>query len=310
MYHCGDQSGKVCVITGSNSGLGKEAARRLVAARATVIMAVRAVDKGERVKKKILTEYPHGDITVVPLDLADLAAVKTCASQLRDQLSHIDVLINNAGVMTPPSRHETKDGFELQFGTNYLGHVALTSGLWPLLQKGSTQGTPARVVTMSSVAALWGNIDFNDLQWQSRKYSPIYSYAQSKLADALLTLQLADFADRNNDSIISTAAHPGWTKTSLWNKGAGLDEGNSTIRVMNKLAIPFCQNVQHGVKPMLYAALASDVMPRQYYGPKFLIKGSAHVARFPGRVHNDALCSRLWHTALELTHNPATFIVA
>ena len=191
MYAVPDQAGKLVVVTGANSGTGKEATRRLAEAGAHVVMAVRTVAKGEQAREEILAEYPGARLEVRRIDLADLASVAEFADGLIADGTPVDVLINNAGVMAPPTRMITADGFELQFGSNFLGPFALTMRLLPLVL-----AAPApRVVTMSSGVASYGRIRFDDLQWK-RGYRPNLAYAQSKLADLMLTLHLADLAVR------------------------------------------------------------------------------------------------------------------
>src|ERR1700685_3426061 len=182
MYAVPDQAGKLIVVTGANSGTGKEAARRLAAAGARVVLAVRTVAKGERTREEILARQPDARLEVRRIDLADLGTV----NELRDG-PRVDVLINKAGVMAPPTRMTTADGFELQFGSNFLGPFALTMGLLPLVL-----AAPApRIVTMSSGVASYGRIRFDDPQWERGRYSPNLSYAQSKLADLMMTMHLA-----------------------------------------------------------------------------------------------------------------------
>src|SRR5712691_7932475 len=189
MYAVPDQAGKLVVVTGANSGTGREAARRLAGAGAHVVMAVRTVAKGEGARDEILAENPGGTLEVRRVDLADLASVREFADGLVAAGRPVDILINNAGVMAPPTRMTTADGFELQFGSNYLGPFALTVRLLPLVL-----AAPApRVVTMSSGMANFGRIHFDDLQWE-RRYRPNFSYAQSKLADLMLTRHLAAIA--------------------------------------------------------------------------------------------------------------------
>src|SRR4249920_1682766 len=179
MYSVPDQAGRLIVVTGANSGTGQEAARRLAAAGAHVVMAVRTVAKGEQARAGILAQHPGAELEVRRVDLADLGSVRQFADGLLADGTPIDLLINNAGVMAPPTRMTTADGFELQFGSNYLGPFALTVRLLPLVL-----AAPApRVVTMSSGMANFGRIRFADLQWEHGRYSPNLSYAQSKLAD-------------------------------------------------------------------------------------------------------------------------------
>lgn len=190
MYAVPDLTGKLAVVTGANSGTGKEAARRLAGAGAQVVLAVRTPAKGEQARTEILAEHPGARVEVRRVDLADLASVEVLADGLIADGTPLDLLLNNAGVMAPPTRMTTADGFELQFGSNFLGPFALTVRLLPLLPAAAAP----RVATMSSGTANYGRIRFDDLQWERRRYSPHLSYAQSKLADLMLTRQLADIA--------------------------------------------------------------------------------------------------------------------
>ncbi|MFE1333005.1 SDR family NAD(P)-dependent oxidoreductase [Streptomyces microflavus] len=202
MYAVPDLTGRTAVVTGANSGTGKEAARRLAGAGAQVVLAVRTPAKGERARTEILAEHPGARIQVRRIDLADLASVEAFADGLIADRAPLDLLLNNAGVMAPPARMTTTDGFELQFGSNFLGPFALTVRLLPLLL-----AAPApRVATMSSGTANYGRIHFDDLQWERRRYSPNLSYAQSKLADLMLTRQLADIAAERGWNLLSTGA--------------------------------------------------------------------------------------------------------
>ncbi len=215
MYAVPDQTGKLIVVTGANSGTGKEATRRLAGAGARVVMAVRTVAKGEQARDEILARQPGAQLEVRRIDLADLGTVKEFADGLIADGMPVDVLINNAGVMAPPTRMSTADGFELQFGSNFLGPFALTMRLLPLVL-----AAPApRVVTMSSGVASYGRIRFDDLEWERRRYSPNLSYAQSKLADLMMTLHLADLAAQNGWNLMSNGAHPGFTRTNLQTAG-------------------------------------------------------------------------------------------
>src|SRR5580704_17304316 len=197
MYAVPDQAGKLIVVTGANSGTGREATRRLAASGARVVMAVRTVAKGEQARAEIVARQASAQLEVRRVDLADLGTVKEFADGLIADGTPVDVLINNAGVMAPPTRMTTADGFELQFGSNFLGPFALT--MRPLL----LAARAPRVVTMSSGVASYGRIRFDDLEWARRRYSPNLSYAQSKLADLMMTLHLADLAAQNGWNLIS-----------------------------------------------------------------------------------------------------------
>src|SRR6202045_2616599 len=250
MYAVPDQAGKLVVVTGANSGTGREAARRLAGAGAHVVMAVRTVAKGERARDEILAAQPGARLEVRRIDLADLASVAEFADGLITDGRPVDVLINNAGVMAPPTRMTTADGFELQFGSNFLGPFALTIRLLPLLL-----AAPApRVATMSSGVASYGRIRFDDLEWK-RRYSPNLAYAQSKLADLMMTLHLADLAERNGWNLISDGAHPGFTRTNLQTAGASLGRDKPKRTPFNASFNPLpSQGVEQGAEPLLYAA--------------------------------------------------------
>ncbi|HET6741830.1 MAG TPA: SDR family oxidoreductase, partial [Kribbella sp.] len=217
MYDVPDQTGKLVVVTGANSGTGKETAKRLAAAGARVVLAVRTPAKGEAARAEILSEVPDAQLEVRRIDLADLASVREFADSLAADESHLDLLVNNAGVMHPPTRMTTSDGFELQFGSNYLGPFALTVRLLPLIL-----AAPApRIATMSSGAAYLGKLNFDDLQWE-RRYRRMPAYAQSKLADLMLSNQLAKLSAEQDWGLRSVAAHPGFTRTNLLAAGASL----------------------------------------------------------------------------------------
>src|SRR5580704_2804080 len=217
MYAVPDQAGKLIVVTGANSGTGKEAARRLAGAGAHVVLAVRTMAKGEQARAEILAAHPGAKLDIHRIDLADLVSVAEFADGLIADGRPVDVLINNAGVMAPPTRMTTVDGFELQFGSNFLGPFALTVRLLPLLLAAPNP----RVAIMSSGAASYGRIHLDDLQSQ-RRYRPNLSYAQSKLADLLLAQHLAALGRQRGWDLISTAAHPGFTRTNLQTAGASL----------------------------------------------------------------------------------------
>jgi NAD(P)-dependent dehydrogenase (short-subunit alcohol dehydrogenase family) len=298
MYSVPDQTGKLIVVTGANSGTGKEAARRLGGAGAHVIMAVRTVAKGEQARAEILAEHPGAQLEVRRVDLADLASVKEFADGLLAGGAPIDVLINNAGVMAPPTRMTTADGFELQFGSNYLGPFALTVRLMPLLL-----AAPApHVVTMSSGMANFGRIHFDDLQWE-RRYRPNLSYAQSKLADLMLTRRLAAIVAERGWNLVSNAAHPGFTRTNLQTTGPSLGRDRPRRTVYNSLHIVPSQLPEQGAEPLLYAATSPDAVNGGYYGPggRFGLVGPTTTVRPPRRARDTATEARLWSEAERLT---------
>ena len=301
MYVVPDQAGKLAVVTGANSGTGKETTRRLAGAGARVVMAVRNLDKGEQARAEILAQHPHAQLEVRRIDLADLAAVKEFADGLMADGTPLDLLVNNAGVMTPPARMTTADGFELQMGSNFLGPLALTVRLLPLLLRA---GAP-RVATMSSGLASFGRIRFQDLQWEHRRYSPTGCYAQSKLADLMLTRHLAAIAEQRQWGLTSTAAHPGYTRTNLQTAGASLGRAKPTRLHSLLFSIDFLpsQEVEQGAEPLLYAATSPEAVAGGYYGPggRFGLVGPTVTARPPRRALDAAAGARLWAEAERLT---------
>jgi NAD(P)-dependent dehydrogenase (short-subunit alcohol dehydrogenase family) len=299
MYAVPDQTGKLIVVTGANSGTGKEATRRLAAAGARVVMAVRTVAKGEQARAEILARQPDARLEVRRVDLADLETVREFADGLTAGGTPVDVLINNAGVMAPPNRMTTADGFELQFGSNFLGPFALTMRLLPL-----ALAAPApRVVTMSSGVASYGRIRFDDLQWERGRYSPNLSYAQSKLADLMMTLHLADLAARNGWNLMSNGAHPGYTRTNLQTAGASLGRDKPKRTPFNSWNPLPSQDVEQGTEPLLYAATSPDAVNGGYYGPSrwFGLVGPTNTVRPPRRARDAAAAARLWSVAERLT---------
>jgi len=298
MYTVPDQTGRLVVVTGANSGTGQEATQRLAAAGAHVVMAVRTVAKGERARDEILARHPGARLEVRRVDLADLASVKEFADGLIAAGRPVDMLINNAGVMAPPARMATADGFELQFGSNFLGPFALTVRLLPLVL---TAAAP-RVVTMSSGVASYGRIRFDDPQWQ-RGYRPNLAYAQSKLADLMMTLHLADLATRQGWNLMSNAAHPGFTRTNLQTAGASLGRDRAKRTPFNSFNVLPSQQVEQGTEPLLYAATSADAVTGGYYGPSrwFGLVGPTTTVRPPRRARDAAVAARLWNEAERLT---------
>jgi NAD(P)-dependent dehydrogenase (short-subunit alcohol dehydrogenase family) len=301
MYAVPGQEGKLVIVTGANSGTGKEAARRLAEAGADVIMAVRTVAKGEQARAEILARHPAAQLTVRRVDLADLASVREFADGLAADGRPVDLLLNNAGVMAPPTRMVTADGFELQFGSNFLGPFALTVRLLPLILAAASP----RVVTMSSGLASIGRIRFDDLQWERRRYRANPAYAQSKLADLLLAEHLAAVATERDWNLMSMAAHPGFTRTNLQLSGPNLGRDKtrrSPYLIATRLGLP-SQGVEQGAEPLLYAATSPDAVSGGYYGPsgRFGLVGPTALVRPPRRARDLALAARLWSEAERLT---------
>jgi len=297
VYIVPDQTGRHIVVTGANSGTGKEATARLAAAGARVTMAVRSLDKGEAARADILTRVPGADLHLRRIDLADLASVRAFADGMLADGERIDTLVNNAGVMIPPKRIETVDGFELQLQSNFLGPFLLTNLLLPRL----LESAAPRVATMSSGTADFGSIHFRDLQFE-RRYSAPRAYAQSKLADLLMTLRLAELSDAHGWGLLSTAAHPGYTRTNLQTAGRNLGRGTEQqLQPSGRTLLP-SQGVEQGAEPLLFAAADPAAVQGAYYGPSRLaLVGPTHRARLPRSAHGRDLPASLWAVAGELT---------
>ena len=299
-----DLSGKRAVVTGSNSGLGLGLARRLAAAGADVVMAIRNRAKGEAAVAEIRATVPDAKLTIKNLDLSSLASVAALGEQLNAEGRPIDILINNAGVMTPPERDATADGFELQFGSNHLGHFALTGHLLPVLRAAGT----ARVVSLSSLAARRGRIHFDDLQFE-KSYAPMQAYGQSKLAVLMFARELDRRSREAGWGIMSNAAHPGLTKTNL--QISGPSHGRSKPSLMERLyklswqLTPFIwQEVDEGILPVLYAALDPQAEGGAFYGPRGPYEafgGGVTAAKVPAQARSDADGRRLWEISEQLT---------
>ena len=300
MYTVPDQSGRLVVVTGANSGTGKEAAARLAAAGARVVLAVRSPERGETARHELLARVPGAALEVRRLDLADLASVHTFADELLAEGRPLDLLVNNAGVMAVPERRLTTDGFELQMGSNALGPFALTVRLLPLL----LAAPGARVATMSSGYAHIGRIDPDAFATGPRRYGPWRAYAASKLADLLLTRHLARIADERGWALRSTAAHPGYTHTNLQSSGPNL--GRARPRPM--IGAPLerlmpSQEVDTGTEPLVLAATDPGAANGGYWGPtgRFGLVGPTGPARLPARARDTALAERFWRAAEDLT---------
>jgi NAD(P)-dependent dehydrogenase (short-subunit alcohol dehydrogenase family) len=286
-----DQKGRTILVTGANSGLGLRSAEALASRGARVLMGCRNLEKAavalEAVKKVAADAAPE----VMPLDLADLDDVRACAQRLTDKLDHLDVLMNNAGVMAIPHQR-TKQGFEMQFGTNHLGHFALTGLLLPILR----QAHAPRVVTVSSVVHRAGRIRFND--WEKKGYSRWFPYIQSKLAHLLFTSELQRRAAAAGADLLAVAAHPGYAATNL---SSGL---SAVYRLGAKLSDRFfAQPDRMGALPQLYAATMPDVGPDDYWGPDGFMERRGwpkRVGRSHGASDGDA-ARRLWEASEKLT---------
>jgi NAD(P)-dependent dehydrogenase (short-subunit alcohol dehydrogenase family) len=289
------QSGRSAVVTGTG-GLGYETALALARADAEVILAGRDPARGANSVARIKAQVPEANIRFAPLDLADLASVAAFSRRMAAEHGSLDVLVNNAGVMMPPRRRTTKDGFELQFGTNYLGHFALTGQLLPLLRAARAP----RVVEVSSIAHRRASIRFEDLQWE-RGYRPWPSYGQSKLAMLMFALELQRRSDAAGWGLMSLAAHPGIARTDLIANGPGL---NRVTELVYGLVQPFIsQSAARGALPLLFAATAPQAVAGGYYGPNGFreLKGAVGSARIMPQAWNTAVAARLWEVSAALT---------
>ncbi|WP_102144623.1 SDR family oxidoreductase [Mycobacterium hubeiense] len=299
-----DLSGKLAVVTGANSGLGLGLATRLSAAGADVVMAIRNRAKGEAAIAQIRSEVPDAKLSIKKLDLSSLSSVTALADELTAEGRPIDILINNAGVMTPPERDTTVDGFELQFGSNHLGHFALTGRVLPLLRAAQAP----RVVSLSSLAARTGRIHFDDLQFE-KTYRPMTAYGQSKLANLMFAREFARRSAEAGWGVMSAAAHPGLTKTNL--QASGPSHGRAKPSAMERFYkfswrfMPFLwQEIDEGILPALYAATSADAKPGAFYGPRGFMEvtgGGVAEAKVPPQATNEAENRRLWEVSEQLT---------
>lgn len=291
-----NQAGRLAVITGATGGLGFETALALAGKGAEVVLTGRNAEKGADALARIHARHPGAAISYDTLDLASLASVADFAARFAATHDRLDLLVNNGGVMIPPTRKTTADGFELQFGTNFLSHFALTARLLPLLRAADAP----RVVTVSSLAHRRGRINFDDLQAQ-RSYRPFRYYAQSKLADLMFALELQRRSDREGWRLMSLSAHPGWSTTELLNNGLGTD--SLAVRVSHLAAPIFAQGPAEGALPQLYAATAPEAEKAGYYGPRdlFEMKGPVSKAHVAPRARDTAVAAQLWAVSERLT---------
>jgi len=285
-------TGRTAVVTGATSGLGLASALGLAQRGARVVMTARDTARGEAAGAAVRDAVPDAEVAVEPLDLADLASVRGFAERLGDTSGRLDVLLNNAGVMMPQRRRTTADGFELQMGTNHLGHWALTAGLLPVLV--ATPG--ARVVTVSSLAARGGRLAEADLRSQG-PYRPSAAYATSKLANLVFAVELDRRLREAGHDTLSVAAHPGISATNL---AATTGLPGPLVRLGGLLM----QSAEQGARPQLHAATAPDVRGGDYYGPGGWgeVRGR-RVRRLdpPAAARDRDLAARLWAVSAELT---------
>jgi NAD(P)-dependent dehydrogenase (short-subunit alcohol dehydrogenase family) len=283
----GDQSGRVAIVTGSNSGIGFETARVLAGKGATVVMACRNLEKANPKADEIRAAHPGADVNAMQLDLSDLGSVQRFAEGFRAKHSRLDLLINNAGIMVPPYG-KTAQGFETQFGVNHLGHFALTGSLLDLI----TNTPGSRIVTVSSIAHYMGKIDFADLNWE-KGYRAQAAYGQSKIANLLFTYELQRRLATAGKDTIAVAAHPGWTETNLQEHAKG-------VKFLNRF---LAQEPLMGALPTLYAATEPGVNGAEYFGPSGFMEmnGPPKKVKSNKRSHDRNVADRLWNVSEELT---------
>jgi NAD(P)-dependent dehydrogenase (short-subunit alcohol dehydrogenase family) len=290
-----DLSGKTAVVTGANSGLGYETSLALARAGAQVVLACRDKARGEEAAERIARTVTSSQPELEQLDLASLNSVREFATRFGSRHTALDILVNNAGVMAIP-RRETADGFEMQFGTNHLGHFALTG----LLLDALTVRSGSRVVTVSSEVARIGRIAFDDLQG-TRRYWKWAAYGQSKLANQLFALEL----DRRSTDvgIVSVAAHPGYSATNLQGVGPRMSGSKLMERVTELENALFSQTAEMGALPTLYGATANGVKGGRYFGPDgpFAMHGYPKQVSFVRAAKNPQTARRLWEVSEELT---------
>jgi NAD(P)-dependent dehydrogenase (short-subunit alcohol dehydrogenase family) len=284
-------TGKVIIITGASAGLGVEATKALASKGAEVILAVRTTSKGETVAQQIRAMHPDAKLHVMALNLADLSSITAFAEAFKAQFNRLDVLMNNAGVMATPQA-KTADGFELQFGTNHLGHFALTGQLLDLLLN-----TPySRIVNVSSIAAENGKMHFDDIMFE-QEYRRFDVYSQSKLANLLFTLGLQKRLAEMDTSTIAVAAHPGVANTEL---SRGMFGDNILQSVAKWISSFFIATADNGAQSQLRASVDTNVQGGEYYGPRNSSKGDPVKIAMPASVHEDDI-EKLWALSEQLT---------
>ncbi len=291
-------TGSTALVTGANSGIGKQAAMALAGAGATVLLGCRDPKKAAVAMSDLLDEHPDAEIEPLPLDLADLDVVAEAAEHVLARPRPLDLLINNAGVMAPP-RMETEQGFELQFGTNHLGHFALTGQVLPKL----LEAPAARVVTVSSMAHRQGSMDFDDLNWES-SYSRWPAYGRSKLANLLFTFELDRRLRAADASAIAVACHPGYAATNLQTSGPGEGLWGILLKPLGMIGnLVLAQSDEAGARPTLYAATSPDVEGSDFIGPDGIGQARGNPTKVgcssAARDGDDA--KRLWEVSAELT---------
>lgn len=294
--HIPDQTGKIALVTGGNSGLGYETVKALGQARAHVVLACRNTEKGNVARDQLVQQTPATSIEVREIDLASLASIRQYAEAFKTEHTRLDILVNNAGVMATP-RRTTADGFELQFGTNHMGHFALTG----LLLEALLHTPDSRVITVSSIGERAGRINFSNLMGE-KFYERWSAYNQSKLANILFAYELQRRLKAAGSSTLSLAVHPGFAATELRTE---LRDRKTPFfqRLMGSFFESLSQSVEMGVLPQLYAATAPGVQGGEYYGPSGFLERTGYPRRLRSsrRSYDEALARKLWEVSEELT---------
>jgi NAD(P)-dependent dehydrogenase (short-subunit alcohol dehydrogenase family) len=285
------QAGKIIIVTGGNAGIGFETAKAFYENGAHVILACRDLDKGQSAIDKIEKKAGAGKIDLALLDLSSLASVAEFAETFKQKYKELHLLINNAGIMTPPQAL-TAEGYESQFGVNFLGHFALTGHLYPLIKKTKA----SRIITLTSLGYTYGSIDFDNLK-SEKSYDAFREYCQSKLADLLFTVELQRRITAKGDQVLSLAAHPGITKTDL-SRHMSADEIAAAIERLGAL-----METEQGALPTLYAAVSPEVAESGFYGPDADggLRGYPAAAAILENALDEAVAQRLWKMAEEAT---------
>ncbi|QNI69048.1 oxidoreductase [Synechococcus sp. BMK-MC-1] len=292
-----DQRGRVALVTGANSGLGLETTRALISRGCTVLMACRSARKGEAARSQLLGSGAAG-LDLLELDLSDLNSVSRCAREVAERYERLDLLINNAGLMAPP-RMRSRQGYELQFAVNHLGHFALTKALLPLMG----DRPQARVVTVTSGAQYFGVMAWDDLQGEQR-YDRWKAYSQSKLANVMFALELNQRLQASGSAVRSLAAHPGLARTNLQPVSVAAT-GAWQEALAYRLMDPLFQSAAQGALPQLYAATASDAQGGEHYGPSQLggMRGAPKQQPVARAAKDQSQRQRLWTVSESLTEH-------
>lgn len=284
-----DLTGKIAIVTGGNTGLGFQSCLELARRKATVVIACRNEDKGLEAAKEISRQIKgFSSLDVMILDLADLESVKSFAQKYISKYNRLDILMNNAGVVNQEKKGITKDGFETQFGTNHLGHFALTGHLFKIL----VDTTDSRVVTLSSGGYKYADFDFSDINWEKRPYDRVKSYGASKLANLLFTLKLQNYFDKVGTNTIAVSAHPGLS-ASPRQQSIGLGG-----RLTKCLASP----LSRGSRSQLLAATDVNIKAIDFYGPKYWLDGPPKLTTIKHELYNQEIADKLWKLSEELTN--------